>query len=272
MSESNTISSYLKNLSKYKLLDKSEIPTLISKAQQGDEKAREKLVLSNLKFVINYAKRYKHRGIPLEDLISAGIEGLIKGIDKYDLNKGNVFLTYAGWWVKQCIHNAIYNESSEIRIPVSQKLLIIRIMDETSKYVQKYSKNPSVEELSELTGIEISQVQYLAQFANKMLSVDESVGDDENNQLCDVIPDNSPSLDEQINKKLILEKLEKMLSILPEREYDLISMMFGIDMDPVKTSVIADMFGVSSERIRQMKETALGRLKKKFNKQLEDLL
>lgn len=266
------LNSYLKEISKYKILDSSEVAILISKAQQGDEKARDKIITSNLRFVVTIAKRYQNRGISLMDLISAGVEGLIKSISKYDPNKGTVFLTYAGWWIKQCIYNTIYSHGDLIRLPISQRLLVIKILDITNEYVQKYSRNPSAEELSELTGIDVSQINYLSQFSNKILSVDDYIGDGEGNQLCDVIPDNEPLLDDQINKKLILSNLDKMLNVLSDREHDLIRMYFGIGMDPVDPKIVAEMFGVCSERIRQMKETALKKLRKKFSNQLNGLL
>ena len=266
------LNSYLKEISKYKILDSSEVAILISRAQQGDEKAREQVITSNLRFVVTIAKRYQNRGISLMDLISAGVEGLIKSISKYDPDKGTVFLTYAGWWIKQCIYNTIYSHGDLIRLPISQRLLVIKILDTTNEYVQKYSRNPSAEELSELTGIEVSQINYLSQFSNKILSVDDYIGDGEGNQLCDVIPDNEPLLDDQINKKLVLSNLDKMLNVLSDREHDLIRMYFGIGMDPVDPDYISNMFGVGRERIRQMKESALGKLKKKFAKQLKGLL
>ena len=266
------LNSYLKEISKYKILDSSEVAILISKAQQGDEKAREQVITSNLRFVVTIAKKYQNRGVSLMDLISSGVEGLIKSISKFDPSKGTVFLTYAGWWIKQCIYNTIYAHGDLIRLPISQRLLVIKILDTTNEYVQKYSRNPSAEELSELTGIEVSQINYLSQFSNKILSVDDYIGDSEGNQLCDVIPDNEPLLDDQINKKLVLSNLDKMLDVLPNREHDLIRMYFGIGMNPVDPDYISDMYGVGRERIRQMKESALGKLKKKFSKQLKGLL
>ena len=267
------LNSYLKDIAKYKVLDSSEVAILISKAQAGDEKARSQVITSNLRFVVTIAKQYQNRGIPLMDLISAGTEGLIKSVDKFDVSRGTVFLTYAGWWIKQCIYNTIYAHGEEIRLPISQRLLVIKILDTTNKFIQTHSRNPSIEELAELTGIETSQIDFLSQFSNKVLSIDDYIGGDEDgNQLCDVIPDNEPLLDEQINKKFVLADLDNMLDTLSNREQDLIRMLFGIGMDPVEAKDVADMFGVGKERIRQMKEAALGRLKKKFSHQLKGLI
>jgi RNA polymerase primary sigma factor len=206
------------------------------------------------------------------DLIAAGTEGLIKSVDKFDVNRGTVFLTYAGWWIKQCIYNTIYAYSGDIRLPISQRLLVIKILDATNEYLQKYSHNPSVEELSEITGISTSQINFLSQFSNKSLSLDDFVGDEEGNQLQDVIPDNSPLLDDQVNKNLVLSNLDDMLDALTDREHDLIRMLFGIGMEAVDSTTVSEMFGVGKERIRQMKEAALDKLKKKFYNQLKGLL
>lgn len=267
------LNSYLKDISKYKVLDSSEVAILISKAQAGDEKAREQVITSNLRFVVTIAKQYQNRGIALMDLIEAGTEGLIKSVDKFDVNRGTVFLTYAGWWIKQCIYNTIYANGESIRLPISQRLLVIKILDVTNKFTQKYSRNPSIEELVELTGIEAAQIDFLSQFSNKTLSIDDFVGgDEEGAQICDVIPDNEPLLDEQINRKFVLADLDNMIDTLSNREQDLIRMLFGIGMDPVDTKTVSEMFGVGKERIRQMKEAALGRLKKKFSNQLKGLI
>lgn len=267
------LNSYLKDISKYKVLNSSEIAVLISKAQAGDEDARTKVITSNLRFVVTIAKQFQNRGVPLMDLISAGTEGLIKSVDKFDVNRGTVFLTYAGWWIKQCIYNTIYAHGEEIRLPISQRLLVIKILDETNKFIQQHARNPSSVELAEITGIEASQIEFLSQFSNKLISVDEYVGgDDEGTQVCDIIPDNELPLDDQINRKLVFENLDHMLNALSDREHDLIRMLFGIGMDSVEPLQIADMFGVGKERIRQMKESALKRLKKKFANQLKGLL
>lgn len=267
------LNSYLKDISKYKVLDTSEVAILISRAQQGDEAARTKVITSNLRFVVTIAKQYQNRGVPLMDLIAAGTEGLIKSVDKFDVTRGTVFLTYAGWWIKQCIYNTIYAHGEEIRLPISQRLIVIKILDATNKFLQTHSRNPSVEELVELTGVDAAQIDFLSQYSNKLLSIDDFIGgDEEGNQLCDVIPDEEAPLDDQINRKFVLSDLDNMLDTLSNREQDLLRMYFGIGMDPVDSKTISEMFGVGKERIRQMKETALRRLKKKFYHQLKGLV
>ena len=267
------LTSYLKDISKYKILDPSEIAVLVKSAQSGDYVAKEKIIKSNLRFVVTIAKQFQNRGIPLMDLISSGNEGLIKAIDKFDPTKGVTFLSYAVWWIKQGMYNSIYWQSREIRLPISQQLLVISILDATNKFLQLNHRSPSSEEISELTGIPRKQIDYLSQFSNKLVSVDDFIGgDEENSQVCDIIPDGEPLLDDQINKAYVTKEIESFLLKLTVREHDLICMLFGIGMQKVNPKVIADMYGVGGERIRQMKEGALTKLRRRFSNQLKNLL
>lgn len=267
------LTSYLKDISKYKILEASEITSLIEEAQKGDNIAKEKVIKSNLRFVVTIAKQFQNRGIPLMDLISSGNEGLIKAVDKFDTTKGVTFLSYAVWWIRQSIYNSIYWQAREIRLPMSQQLLVISILDATNKFLQTHDRNPSSEELSEMTNIPREQIDYLSQFSNKLVSVDDFIGgDEENSQVCDVIPDGEPPLEDIVNKSYVTDVLEKTLSKLTVREHDLMCMLFGIGMNPVNPKVIADMYGVGGERIRQMKEGALSKIRRRFSNQLKNLL
>lgn len=267
------LASYLKDISKYKILDPDEIVKLVKSAQEGDSIAKEKVVQSNLRFVVTIAKQFQNRGIPLMDLISSGNEGLIKAIDKFDVTRGVTFLSYAVWWIRQSIYNSIYWQAREIRLPMSQQLLVISILDATNKFLQTNCRNPSSEEISEITGIPRDQIDYLSQFSNKLVSVDDFIGgDEENSQVYDIIPDGEPLLDEQVNKSYVTKELESLLSKLTVREHDLMCMLFGIGMPSVNPKIIAEMYGVGNERIRQMKEGALAKLRRRFSNQLKNLL
>lgn len=267
------LTSYLRDISKYKILDSTEVTRLIYEAQKGDDVAREQVIKSNLRFVVTIAKQFQNRGIPLMDLISSGNEGLMKAIDKFDPERGVTFLSYAVWWIRQSIYNSIYWQAREIRLPMSQQLLVISILDATNKFLQSHDRNPSSEEISEMTDIPREQIDYLAQFSNKLVSVDDFIGgDEENSQVCDIIPDGEDPLDEQVNKSYVTKELENLLSKLTIREHDLICMLFGIGMAPVNPKIIADMYGVGGERIRQMKEGALAKLRRRFSNQLKNLM
>lgn len=267
------LNDYLRDISKFKILDSSEVIQLIKQAQEGDIRARDKVIYSNIRFVVTVAKQFQNRGVPLMDLISEGNIGLAHAVDKFNPEKGVPFLSYAIWWIKQKIYNAIYWHGKEIRLPLSQQMLVISITDATTKFLQKYHRNPSSEELSELTDIPVEQIDYLAQFSNKLVSVDDFIGGDEDNsQVCDVIPDGEPPLEDTVNKEFLTNELERYLSKLSIREHDLLCMYFGIGIPKVDVKTICDMYGVGGERVRQMKERALDKMRRRFGEKLKNLI
>ena len=264
---------YLRDISKYKILDSSEINELIIEAQKGNDIARNKVVNSNLRFVVTIAKQFQHRGVPLMDLIEAGNLGLIYSVDKFNVDKGFTFLSYAIWWIKQFIYKSIYWTSKVVRLPMSQQLLVNSITSTIESFIKEHHRNPSPVEISELTNIPLDQVDFLAQFSSKVVSVDDYIGgDEENNQICDIIPDNNVPLDDLLNHEYLSKELEKILGELSIREHDLLCMLFGIGMPPVNQKVIANMFGVGRERIRQMKEGALDKLRRRFSSKIQNIL
>ena len=266
------LNSYLKDISKYKILESSEIAKLILEAQNGNEKSKNKVVQSNLRFVVTIAKQFQHRGIDLMDLIAAGNEGLIKAVDKFNPSRGVTFLSYAVWWIKQAIYKIIYWNGREIRLPMSQQLLVNRILEATNQFLQKNNRNPSSEEISDMTGIPRDQIDYLAQFSNKLVSVDDFIGGDEDNsQVCDIIPDNEPPLEDEVNKKYVSKEIHRYLDKLTVREHDILIMYFGLGMEPIPHKTIAAMYGVGTERIRQIKEGALSKLQRRFGNKLKTL-
>lgn len=267
------LTAYLRDISRYKILECSEINELIEKAQAGDKQARDKVITSNLRFVVTVAKQFQNRGLPLMDLISSGSEGLMKAVDKFDTRRGVTFLSYAIWWIKQSIYNSIYWQAKEIRLPMSQQLLVNTITDCIDKFLKEHHRNPSSIEISEITEIPVEQIDFLAQFSNKLVSVDDFIGgDEENSQVCDIIPGDEEPLEDIVNKQYVTDEIKGMLSRLTIREHDLLCMYFGIGMPKVNAKVIADMYGVGNERIRQMKEAALAKLKKRFSNKLKTLI
>lgn len=219
------------------------------------------------------AKRWQGRGVPLMDLISEGNNGLIYSIEKFDVNRGTPFISYAVHWIKQYIYQAVYWTGKEIRLPVSQQVKVTQLLKSEAEFIKSYHRKPSTKELSELTGIDESDINFLAQFSNKLISVDDFLGgDSENNQVCDVIPDGEPLLDEIVNKEYLYNELEKVLSHLTIREHDIICMLFGIGREPMENKIIGDMFGVGTERIRQIKENALNKLRNRYGDKLKYLL
>lgn len=265
--------SYLKDISKYKVLESDEIAKLITLVKTGDEKAREQLINANLRFVVTIAKQFQGRGVSLMDLISSGNIGLIKAINLFDSTRGVPFVSYAVWWIKQEIFHTIYWQGKEIRLPISQQMLVIKILETTSNFIKEQGRNPSPEEISELTDIPLEQINFLSQYSNKLVSVDDYIGGDEDNsQVCDVIPDDSPDIDKELDKDYLNNELQKIISKLPVREHDVICMLFGIGMPAVNQQIVSEMFGVGGERIRQIKEKALDRLHRVYGKKLQALL
>ena len=267
------LTAYLKEISKFPIYPANEIVKFIEKAQNGDLEARDIVVRSNLRFVVTIAKQWQGRGVPLMDLISEGNNGLLYAIEKFDINRGTPFISYAVHWIKQYIYQAIYWTGREIRLPVSQQVKIIQLLKAEADFAKSNLRNPSPSELSEITGIDEEDINFLSQFSNKLISVDDFLGgDSENNQVCDVIPDKEPLLDETINKEYLYEQLEKILSKLSIREHDIICLFFGLGREPLENKVIGDLFGVGTERIRQIKENALKELRNKYGDQIKQLL
>ena len=267
------LTAYLKEISKFPIYPANEIVKFIEKAQNGDLEARDIVVRSNLRFVVTIAKQWQGRGVPLMDLISEGNNGLLYAIEKFDINRGTPFISYAVHWIKQYIYQAIYWTGREIRLPVSQQVKIIQLLKAEADFAKSNLRNPSPSELSEITGIDEEDINFLSQFSNKLISVDDFLGgDSENNQVCDVIPDREPLLDETINKEYLYEQLEKILSKLSIREHDIICLLFGLGREPLENKVIGDLFGVGTERIRQIKENALKKLRNKYGDQIKQLL
>lgn len=267
------LTAYLKEISKFPIYPANEIVKFIEKAQNGDLEARDIVVRSNLRFVVTIAKQWQGRGVPLMDLISEGNSGLLYAIEKFDINRGTPFISYAVHWIKQYIYQAIYWTGREIRLPVSQQVKIIQLLKAEADFAKSNLRNPSPSELSEITGIDEEDINFLSQFSNKLISVDDFLGgDSENNQVCDVIPDREPLLDETINKEYLYEQLEKILSKLSIREHDIICLFFGLGREPLENKIIGDLFGVGTERIRQIKENALKKLRNKYGDQIKQLL
>lgn len=267
------LTAYLKEISKFPIYPANEIVKFIEKAQNGDLEARDIVVRSNLRFVVTIAKQWQGRGVPLMDLISEGNNGLLYAIEKFDINRGTPFISYAVHWIKQYIYQAIYWTGREIRLPVSQQVKIIQLLKAEADFAKSNLRNPSPSELSEITGIDEEDINFLSQFSNKLISVDDFLGgDSENNQVCDVIPDKEPLLDETINKEYLYEQLEKILSKLSIREHDIICLFFGLGREPLENKVIGDLFGVGTERIRQIKENALKKLRNRYGDQIKQLL
>lgn len=273
-SDNSVFELYVKDIKKYPILSSDEISKLIVKAQAGDIQARNRVIESNLRFVISIAKRFQGRGLPLMDLISEGNLGIAYAITKYNPELGIPFIGYASWWVKQYINQAIYWTGREIRLPVSQHLKIITILKCRKTFLQQNGRWPTTTEVSILTDIPDDQIDFLMMHLSKSISVDSYVGDDEENSLvCDIIPDeNARPLEELVDDTIKRKEILDAFKLLPIRERDIMSMLYGIGRPQIDSKQIARMYGVGTERIRQIKEASIEKLKLIASNKLSKLL
>ena len=247
----DSISNYLKEVRKIDLLTPEEEVELTKKIAEGDKRAQDKLVSSNLRFVISVAKEYQGQGVPLVDLISEGNYGLIKAATKFDHTKGFRFISYAVWWVKQSILQSLSENSRTVRLPVNITSQLSKIKREISQFEQKNHRPPTAMDM------DLSVLSHPT-----CGSLNDKINED-GDEVLDLVSDDSfVRPDEDFYGEDVLKKeLEKTLSILSEREKTIINMYFGIDGHSMTLEQIGDEFGLTKERIRQIKEKALRKLK-----------
>lgn len=241
-----------------------------TRAKNGDKKARDKLIAANTRFVVSVAKQYQGQGLDLEDLISEGNAGLIRAADKFDPDRGWKFISYAVWWIRQSIMQALSDKSRTVRLPLSQVALYNKIRKATSEFMSKNEREPSLSELEELTGIPESKILTIINSSSKMVSVDSPLKDDEQGTFVDIIPNqNIPKTDSEVIKESKEKELQEIFKELTPRNHDIIRMYFGFGCASLTLEQIADRFGVHSERIRQLKEESLNIIKDKVKKYLK---
>lgn len=261
--DDTSLNDYLKDVAKIKLLTPEQEKEVGKLAKQGNKKAIDKLVTSNLRFVISVAKQYQNQGLDLIDLIQAGNIGLIEAANRFDIDKGFRFISYAVWWIRQSITQALSDNSRTIRLPISQIHVISKINKAISEFEQKNQRKPSEEELEKLIDIPSEKINKILNSDNRVVSIDTPFKDEEEGTLVDVIPNNnSPKADNLINEEYKKKEINMLLNTLPDREHDIIRMYFGIGCYPITLEDIGEKFGVTYERVRQIRETALKNLRK----------
>lgn len=266
----DSVNLYLKDIGKVKLLSADEEKDLAHRAKAGDKRARDRLIAANTRFVITVAKQYQGQGLDLEDLISEGNIGLIKAADKFDPDRGYKFISYAVWWIRQSILQALSDKSRTIRLPLNQVAMLNKVRKATSEFISKNEREPSMKELSEITGIDESKITSILNMSAHMLSVDSPFKDEEEGTLIDVIPNqNSPKADAALMKASKEQDIAKVLSPLGPRSHDIIRMYFGLGTREMTLDEIGNKFGITSERIRQLKEKALDIIKPNVKKYLK---
>ena len=271
MSQTDTDSSvrlYMREIMKTALLTPEQEIELAARIKEGDEKARELMIKANLRLVVKLARDYSNYGVPLADLISEGNIGLMKAVEKFDPEKGGKLSTYAGWWIKQAIKRALANQGKTIRLPIHLVDKLARVRRITTMLTEELGEEPTNEMLSDVLGIPERKLAMLKQAAQRPASLDAPVADDSVATYADMIGDESATspLDELANKNY-LDELDDMLEILDERESAIIDSRFCLNGKKVMTlEEISHSFGVSRERIRQVQNAAIGKMRKALSK------
>ena len=235
---------------------------LAQRIRKGDQEALEKLTRANLRFVVSVAKQYQNQGLSLPDLINEGNLGLIKAAEKFDETRGFKFISYAVWWIRQSILQALAEQSRIVRLPLNQVGSLNKINKALSKFEQENERQPSNEELSEMIDVPKDKISDTLRVGSRHVSVDAPFVEGEDNSLLDVLPnDDSPSADKGLVNESLNTEIERALSTLTDREREIIKSFFGIGCQEMTLEEIGERFGLTRERVRQIKEKAIRRLK-----------
>ena len=271
----DSVRMYLKEIGQIALLKKPEEVALAKRVAAGDTMAAKALAEANLRLVVSIAKKYIGRGLSLLDLIQEGNIGLMKAVDKFDYKRGFKFSTYATWWIKQAITRAIADQARTIRIPVHMVETMNRLARTQRQLVQELGRPPSPDEIANEMGIELEKVNHILKISQETVSLEKSVGDEDDSLLGDFIKDeDSLTPDEQSAQELLQNDIGSVLHLLTPREQKILKMRFGLDGEWAHTlEEVGHEFGVTRERIRQIEAKALAKLKKsKDSKKLKDYL
>ena len=260
--ESASLDKYLQEIGRQDLISVDEEVELAQRIHQGDQQALDKLVNANLSFVVSVAKQYQNQGLSLSDLINEGNVGLIKAAQKFDETRGFKFISYAVWWIRQSILQAIAEQSNMVRVPLNQAGLLNRTSKAQSRFEQLHERRASAEELAAELDLPIEKVVETMKINTRSVSVDAPFADGEDNSLLDVLPNNdSPMADSTLNQESLSKEIARVLEQLTPRERDIIKMFFGIGCQEMTLEEIGAKFNLTRERVRQIKEKAIRRLK-----------
>ncbi|MBN2745885.1 MAG: RNA polymerase sigma factor RpoD/SigA [Bacteroidales bacterium] len=258
-----SLDKYLQDIGKEELISAEEEVLLAQKIKTGDQRALEKLTKANLRFVVSVAKQYQNQGLSLPDLINEGNLGLIKAAQRFDETRGFKFISYAVWWIRQSILQALAEQSRIVRLPLNQVGSLNRISKETARLEQRYERPPTDTELADSLELPHYKVKNSMQMHSKHLSLDAPLMEGETSSMIDVmINDAEPSTDEDLMQESLGREIQRSLSTLSQKEREVINLYYGIGQNHAWTlDEIGDKFGLTRERVRQIKEKAIRRLK-----------
>jgi RNA polymerase primary sigma factor len=267
--ESASVDKYLQEIGREDLLTVEEEVQLAQRIRKGDQAALEKLTRANLRFVVSVAKQYQNQGLSLPDLINEGNLGLIKAAKKFDETKGFKFISYAVWWIRQSILQALAEQSRIVRLPLNQVGSLNKINKEQARFEQKNERTPSEDELAATLQLPSEKIAETMKVSGKQMSMEAPFGDDEDNCLLDVMPnENAPNSDKTLMRESLNSEVERALSTLTEREKAIIKHFFGIGVPDLTLEEIGNKFGLTRERVRQIKEKAIRRLRHRSRSKL----
>ncbi len=267
--ESESLEKYLQEIGKEELLSTDEEVELAQRIRKGDRKALDRLTKANLRFVVSVAKQYQNQGMSLPDLINEGNLGLIKAAEKFDETRGFKFISYAVWWIRQSILQAIAEQSRIVRVPLNQVGSVNKINRMLNKFEQENERRPSSVEISEQTDIPQEKVDEAIMVNSRHVSVDAPFVDGEDNSLLDVlVNDDAPMADRQLVIESLRSEIATVLKTLNERERNVITAFYGIGQPEMTLEEIGNKFGLTRERVRQIKEKAIRRLRNSTNNKL----
>ena len=260
--ESASLDKYLQEIGKEELITVEEEVELAQRIKKGDQEALEKLTKANLRFVVSVAKQYQNQGLSLPDLINEGNLGLIKAAEKFDETRGFKFISYAVWWIRQSILQALAEQSRIVRLPLNQVGSLNKINKAFARFEQEHERTPSPEELANELELPKEKVTDTLRVAGRHVSVDAPFADGEDNSLLDVLvnPD-SPNADRGLINESLSTEVDRALETLTERERDIIKYFFGIGCSEMTLEEIGEKFDLTRERVRQIKEKAIRRLR-----------
>ena len=260
--ESASLDKYLQEIGREDLITVEEEVELAQAIKRGDRRALEKLTRANLRFVVSVAKQYQNQGLSLPDLINEGNLGLIKAAEKFDETRGFKFISYAVWWIRQSILQALAEQSRIVRLPLNQVGSLNKISKAFSKFEQENERRPSPEELADELDIPVDKISDTLKVSGRHISVDAPFVEGEDNSLLDVlVNDDAPIADRSLMNESLAKEIDRALATLTERECEIIKMFFGIGCQEMTLEEIGDKFGLTRERVRQIKEKAIRRLR-----------
>lgn len=262
--ESESLEKYLQEIGRVEMISPEEEVKLAHRIRQGDQKALDRLTKANLRFVVSVAKQYQNQGLTLPDLINEGNLGLIKAAQRFDETRGFKFISYGVWWIRQSILQALAEQSRIVRLPLNKVGLTKRISRTYSQLEQEFERAPTFDEIAEALNVDIEEVVATMRMANKHVSVDSPIGDSEDNTLIDVLENgNADSADKQIMfNDSLRQEIQRSLSLLTPRQKEVICCFYGIGVDePMSLEDLGSRYGLTRERVRQIKDKALEKLK-----------